>query len=193
MIPIGDWNFLYWWWWQPIIEPIVGFLWLVGFILAGTIIYAFFHSRAKMSDYREMFLSPEEIERDLPEDVAEISDFLDSCYPDVSEEEILGMEEILDAVIREDIHPDMSREIERRGIPVHLMALPSPEMVKEIGNVPLAVWVPAMSAIEIYAAPMKMHCQGRVDAYRNYMGDLLLHEMGHALGLDEPKIKDFGV
>jgi len=190
---LGDWNFLNWWWWRPIIEPIAGLLWLLSFIAGGAIIYAFISSRTRMRDYREMVLPPEDNDLDLPEDEAEYGEYMDQYFPDVSEDEILEMEEILDTVIREDIHPDMAREIEERGIPVHLLSLPTPGMVKEVGSVPLAVWIPSMGAIEIYAAPMKMHCKGNTNAYRGYMGNLLLHEMGHALGLDEPKIKDFGV
>ena len=193
LIPLGDWNFLNWWWWRPFIEPIAGLLWLLLVVLAGVLIYALIGSRTKMSDYREMFLLPEEIDSNLPEDEIAISEFMDASFPDVSEDEILEMEEILDTAIREDIHPDMAREIERRGIPVHLLALPSPGLVKDVGSVPLAVWIPAMGAIEIYAAPMKLNCGGDIKRYRGYMGNLLLHEMGHALGLDEPKIKDFGV
>jgi hypothetical protein len=190
---LGDWNFLNWWWWQPIVDPIAGLLWLISFVLLGTLIYSFVSSRTKMSDYREMFISPEEINSKLPTDEAEIGAFLEATYPEIFEDEILEMEELLDTVIRRDIHPDMASEIEKRGIPVHLLALPSPGVVKEVGSVPLAVWIPAMGAIEIYAAPMKYHCGGNSKAYRGYMGNLLLHEMGHALGLDEHKIKDFGV
>jgi hypothetical protein len=190
---LGDWNFLNWWWWKPIIEPIVGLLWFLSFIAVGAIIYAYISSQTRMRDYREMVLTPDERDFDLPDDEAEYGAYMDQYFPDVFEDEILEMEEILDTVIREDIHPEMAQEIEQRGIPVHLMALPAPGVVKDVGSIPLAVWIPAMGAIEIYAAPMKMHCGGDRSAYRVYMGNLLLHEMAHALGLDEPKIKDFGV
>jgi len=190
---LGEWDFFYGWYWKPIIEPVLGFIWVASFVLLAVLIYSFISARTKLSDYREMFLLPEEIGKKLPEEEEEIQRYLNTYFPDVSEDEILDMEEILEAVIREDIHPEMALEIENRGIPVHLLDLPSPAVVKEIGSVPLAVWVPSMGAIEIYASLMKVHCNGNEKEYRNYMGKLLLHEMAHALGLDEPKIKDFGV
>ncbi len=192
---MGDWDFLYWWWWKPIIDPILGLLWLAFFILMGVLLYSFVASRTKMEDYRNLAKTPEEIEaeRDLPEDEEELSEFLHNYYPEVSEEEIEGMEGLLADVLAEDIHPDMLREITERGIPVRLVDLPSPGTVKDVGGLPLAVWIPRMQAIEIYACPMKLHCRGNAAAYRPYMGNLLLHEMGHALGLGESKIKDFGV
>ncbi|MEE9256958.1 MAG: hypothetical protein V3V56_07295 [bacterium] len=192
---MADWDFLYWWWWKPIIDPILGLLWLAFFILLGVLLYSFVASRTKLDDYRNMLKTPEELEaeRNLPEDEDELSEFLRSYYPEVSEEEIEQMEDVLAVVLREDIHPDMLREITERGIPVRLLDLPSPGTVKDVGGLALAVWIPQMEAIEIYACPMKMHCRGDARAYRPYMGNLLLHEMGHALGLGESKIKDFGV
>lgn len=192
---MGDWDFLYWWWWKPIIDPILGLLWLAFFVLMGVLLYSFVASRTKMEDYRNLAKTPEEIEaeRDLPEDEEELSEFLHNYYPEVSEEEIEGMESILADVLAEDIHPDMLREIKERGIPVRLVDLPSSVTVKDVGGLPLAVWIPRFEAIEIYACPMKLHCRGNTEAYRPYMGNLLLHEMGHALGLGESKIKDFGV
>ena len=192
---MADWDFLYWWWWKPIIDPILGLLWLAFFILLGVLLYSFVASRTKLDDYRNMLKTPEELEaeRNLPEDEDELSEFLRSYYPEVSEEEIEQMEDVLAVVLRKDIHPDMLREITERGIPVRLLDLPSPGTVKDVDGLPLAVWIPQMEAIEIYACPMKMHCRGDARAYRPYMGNLLLHEMGHALGLGESKIKDFGV
>ncbi len=191
MIWLGDWNFLNWWWWRPIIEPIVGLLWLAFFILVGVLIYAFVGSRSKISDYRVSSLDPGEME--IPAEESEIARYLETHYPDVSEDEILEMEDILETVLREDIHEEMAREIERRGIPVRLIDLPTPDLVKDVGGLPLAVWIPSLEAIEIFASPMKKHCGGDPAHYREYMGNLLLHEMGHALGLGESKIKDFGV
>jgi len=190
---LGEWNFFYGWFWKPIIEPLLEFIWLISFILFVALIYSFISARTKVSNYKEMFLFPEEIDQKLPKEEKAIQQFLDTRFPDVSEEEILEMERILETVILEDIHPEMALEIENRGIPVRLMALPEPEVVKEIGSVPLAVWIPSIGTIEIYASLMKLHCNGNEKKYRNYIGKLLLHEMGHALGLDEPKIKDFGV
>ena len=192
---IGDWNFLNWWWWKPIIDPILGLLWFAFFILLGALLYSFIAARTELDDYRNMLKTPEEIEaeRDLPEDEEELASFLRNYYPEVTEEEIEEMEDILADVLAEDIHPDMRKEIEARSIPVRLVDLPSPVTVRDVDGLPLAVWIPQMEAIEIYACPMKLHCEGNPRAYRPYMGNLLLHEMGHALGLGESKIKDFGV
>lgn len=192
---MGDWDFLYWWWWQPIIDPIIGLLGLAFFVLVGALLYSFVASRTKMDDYRNLAKTAEEIaaERDLPEDEEELTAFLHNYYPEVSEEEVGEMEAILAVVLAEDIHPDMLREITERKIPVRLVDLPLPGTVRDVGGLPLAVWIPRMETIEIYACPMKMHCRGNAAAYRPYMGNLLLHEMGHALGLGESKIKDFGV
>lgn len=192
---MGDWNFLYWWWWKPIIEPVLGLLWLAFFALLAALLYSFVAARTEMEDYRNLAKTREEIEAEceLPEDEEEIERFLNDYYPEVYEEEIEEMENILESVLREDIHPEMRIEIERRGIPVRLVDLPSARTVRDVGALPLAVWIPQLEAIEIYAGPMKLHCRGDNKAYRSYMGDLLLHEMGHALGLDEPKIGDFGV
>lgn len=192
---MGDWDFFYWWWWKPIIDPMLGLLLLAFLVLLGALLYSFVASRASMEDYRNLAKTPAEIEaeRSLPEDEEEISEFLHDYYPEVSEEEIEQMEDILSDVLAKDIHPDMLREIKKRCIPVRLVDLPSPGTVKDVGGLPLAVWIPQLEAIEIYACPMKMHCRGNLEAYRPYMGNLLLHEMGHALGLGESKIKDFGV
>lgn len=187
---LGDWDFLNWWWWKPIIEPLAGLAWLSLLVLAAALLYLLFGNR-DTAEFRKALEPPDAPA--VPSDEEEIADWMAARFPDVSEEEILDIEEILEEVIREDIHPEMAAEIERRGIPVRVMALPLPGTVKDVGSVPLAVWIPAMNAIEIYAGPMKRHCRGNPAAYRPYMGDLLLHEMAHALGLDEPKIKDFGV
>ncbi|MDA1000149.1 MAG: hypothetical protein O2807_06485 [bacterium] len=190
---LGDWDFANWWWWKPILDPLFGLIWLIVLAGIGVAIYAFIGSRTKMSDYRAVLMESDAPAPRKSSDEKELAGFMDAYFPEVSEREILRMQEILDEVLSTDIHPEMMAEIERREIPVHLVDLPAPAMVKEVGGWPLAVWIPATQSIEIYAAPMKMHCGGDADAYRGYMGNLLLHEMGHALGLGETKLKDFGV
>ncbi len=189
----GEWDFLYGWWWKPFIDPLLGLLWTLAIIAAGGAIYYLVAGRTTIARYRQLFYTEDEAGPEIPSSEEEIEALLAAHYPEVSEEEVLEMEGILEAVIREDVHPDLAKEIGRRGIPVRVMALPPARTVKEVGAVPLAVWIPRMNAVEIYGAPMKLHCGGNAGAYRKYMGEMLLHEMAHALGLDEPKIKDFGV
>ncbi len=190
---LGEWDFLYGWWWKPFIAPLLGLLWALAIIAAGGAVYYLVAGRTTITRYRQLFYTEDEAGPEIPSSEEEIDALLAEHYLEVSEEEILEMEGILEAVIREDVHPDMAKEIERRGIPVRMMALPPARTVKEVGAVPLAVWIPKMNAVEIYGGPMKQHCGGDARAYRGYMGEMLLHEMAHALGLDEPKIKDFGV
>lgn len=190
---LGDWDFVNWWWWKPILDPIFGLIWLVILAGIGAAIYAVIGSRTKMSDYRAVLMESEVPAPQETADEKELADFMVSYFPEVSEDEILWMQEVLADVLSKDIHPEMMAELERRKIPVHLVDLPSPAMVKEVGGWPLAVWIPATESIEIYAAPMKLHCGEDAEACRGYMGNLLLHEMGHALGLGETKLKDFGV
>lgn len=188
---LGDWNFLQSWWWKPYIKPLIGLAWFAGVIALGAIIFFAVMGSARLSEYREALFPPKEPE--IPEDEAELIDFMESYFPEASEEEIILMEQILDDVMKEDIHPQMAREIEARGIPVRLLTLPPPEIVRAVGNYPVAVWIPQLNAIEIYASVVKSECRRDPKRYREKIGDLLLHEIGHALGLDEPKIKDFGV
>ncbi len=188
---LGDWNFLQYWWWKPYVNPLIGLAWFAGVIALGAIIFFAITGSAKLSEYREAVFPPKEPE--IPEDEAALVEFMESFFPEVSEEEILLMEQILDDVMREDIHPQMGREIEARGIPVRLLTLPLPEIVRAVGNYPVAVWIPRLNAIEIYASVVKSECRRDPRRYREKIGDLLLHEIGHALDLDEPKIKDFGV
>ena len=58
---MGDWDFFYWWWWKPIIDPILGLLWLAFFILMGVLLYSFVASRTKMEDYRNLAKTAEEV------------------------------------------------------------------------------------------------------------------------------------
>ncbi|MBI3129690.1 MAG: hypothetical protein HYZ11_18950 [Candidatus Tectomicrobia bacterium] len=192
---LGDWDFLQPWWWEPILAPVLGLLALAGLAAVGAGLYFLAARTTRLQDYREALRGPEEEgdEPPLPEDVREIQRWMERELPEVSEEEIDEMEAILERSLAEDIHPDMRREIEKRGIPVRLMDLPTPETVKDVGYLPTAIWHPAMNAIEIYAALVKDECGRDRRAWRRLIGELLLHEMGHALGLGESEVKDFGV
>ncbi len=188
---LGDWNFLQSWWWKPYVKPLIGLGWFAGVIALGAIIFLAVMGSARLSEYRDAFFSPKEPE--IPEDEAALVEFMESFFPEASEDDIILMEQILDEVIKEDIHPQMAREIEARGISVRLLVLPPPEIVRAVGNYPVAAWIPSINAIEIYASIVKSECRQNPNRYKELIGDLLLHEIGHALGLDEPKIKDFGV
>jgi len=189
---LGDWDLLNWWWCEPIFAPVAGLALLAGLAAVGAGLYFLIARTTRLTDYREALSPPGEEER-LPEDEEELARYLEEELPEVSDEEIRQMERILERVMREDIHPEMRREIEKRGIPVRLLDLPTPETVKDVGYIPVAVWIPQLNAIEIYASLVKEECEGRAREYRRLMGELLLHEMGHALGLGESEVKDFGV
>ena len=192
---LGDWDILQPWWWEPIMGPVLGLLVLAGLVAVGAGLYFLVARTARLQDYREALRGPEEEEPEepIPEDVRDIQRWLEEELPEVSEEEIEEMEAILERALAEDIHPGMRREIEKRGIPVRLMDLPAPETVKDVGSLPTAIWHPALNAIEIYAALVKDECGRDRRAWRRLIGELLLHEMGHALGLGESEVKDFGV
>ena len=190
---IGDWDFLHAWWWEPILAPVLGLLVLAGLAALGAGLYFMAARTTRLKDYREALFPPEEEPEEIPEDVRGIQRWMEREFPEVSEVEVEAMEGILAVVLREDIHPQMRREIERRGIPVRLLDLPSPETVKDVGYLPTAIWHPALNAIEIYAALVLDETGGEPREVRRLMGELLLHEMGHALGLGESEVQDFGV
>ncbi len=188
---LGDWDFLQYWWWKPYVTPLVALASFAGVIALGALVFFAITGSARLSEYREAILPSREPE--VPADEEALAEFMESFFPEVSEEEILLMERILEDVVEEDIHPEMAREIRERGIPVRLLALPPPEIVRAAGSYPVAAWIPRLNAIEIYAAVVQHECRRDARRYREKMGELLLHEIAHALGLDEPKIKDFGV
>ena len=178
---------------EPILAPVLGLLVLAGLAALGAGLYFMAARTTRLKDYREALFPPEEEPEEIPEDVRGIQRWMEREFPEVSEVEVEAMEGILAVVLREDIHPQMRREIERRGIPVRLLDLPSPETVKDVGYLPTAIWHPALNAIEIYAALVLDETGGEPRAVRRLMGELLLHEMGHALGLGESEVQDFGV
>lgn len=192
---LGDWDILQPWWWEPILGPVLGLLALAGLVAVGAGLYFLVARTTRLQAYRDALRVPEEEEEpeEMPGDAREIQRWMEEELPEVSEEEIEEMEAILERALAEDIHPGMRREIEKRGIPVRLLDLPSPETVKDVGYLPTAIWHPALNAIEIYAALVKDECGRDRREWRRLIGELLLHEVGHALGLGESEVKDFGV
>lgn len=182
---LGDWDFLQYWWWRPYLVPLAALASFAGVIALGALVFFAITGSARLSEYRKAVLPSRETE--APADEEALAEFMESFFPEVSEEEILRMERILEDVLEEDIHPEMARALRERGIPVRLLALPSPEIVRAAGRYPAAAWMPRLNAIEIYAAVVQHECGRAPGRCREKMGASLLGEIAHALGLDEPK------
>jgi len=187
---LGDWNFLQYWWWKPYLEPLVGLGWFAGVIALGSVLFFALTGSARLAEYRLAVFPPKEPE--IPADEAALAEFMESFFPEASEEEILRMERTLEDVMREEIHPEAARELEARGISVRLLTLPLPDAVREARGYPAAAWRPRLNAIEIYGSILKSECRGEPERWREKMGELLPREIGRALGADEPGAGDSG-
>ena len=187
---LGDWDFLQYWWWKPYLEPLAGLAWFAGVIVLGAILFFALTGSARLSEYRLAVLPPKE--PDVPADEAALAEFMESFFPEASEEEILLMERTLDDVMKEAVHPEAAREIEARGIAIRLLTLPLPETARAAGSYPAAAWLPRLNAIEIYGSILKRECGGDISRCREKMGESLLREIGRALGADEAKIRNSG-
>ena len=187
---LGDWNFLQSWWWKPYLEPLAGLAWFAGVIALGALLFFALTGSARLSEYRLAVPPPKE--PDVPADEAAIVEFMESFFPEVSEEEILLMEQTLDDVMKEEVHPEAAREIEARGIAIRLLTLPLPETARAAGSYPAAAWLPRLNAIEIYGSILKRECRGEIDRCREKMSESLLREIVRALGANEAKIRDSG-
>lgn len=187
---LGDWNFLQYWWWKPYLDPLAGLAWFAGVIVLGALLFFVLTGSARLSEYRLALLPPKE--PDIPADEAALVEFMESFFPEVSEEEILLMERTLDDVMKEEVHPEAAREIKARGIAIRLLSLPLPETARAAGSYPAAAWIPRLNAIEIYGSILKRECGGDIGRYKEKIGESLLREITRALGADEAKIRNSG-
>ncbi len=185
---LGDWDFLHYWWWKPYLEFLVGLAWFAGVIAIGALIFFAITGSTRLAEYRASIFPPKEPE--IPEDEAALVEFMESFFPETSEEEILGMETIIEDVLREDVDPQAAHAIEERGIPVRLLTLPPPEVVRAARAYPLAAWVPHMGAIEVYASTLKGACLRDPRRYRQKIGEVLADEIARALEAQELEDSD---